>query len=42
MEKKFQIKQHFATTFRCLTKKFMVLVYRGTFPVYVTVLAPFV
>ena len=33
-------KQHFATTFRCLTKKFLALMYRSIFPVYLTVLAP--
>ena len=38
--KKIQFKQHLATTFRCLTKKVMVLVYRNTFFTYLTVLAP--
>ena len=31
MKKIIQFKQHFATTFRCLTKKIMVLVYWSTF-----------
>ena len=38
MKKKF--KQHFATTYRCLTKKIMTFVYRSTFLVHFTMLAP--
>ena len=38
MKKK--IKQHFATTYRRLTKKIMAFVYRSTFLVYFTILAP--
>ena len=38
---KIQFKQYFATTFRHLAKKkMMVLVYRSTFPVYLTMFAP--
>ena len=35
-----QYEQHFATTFRHLTKEIMVLVYHNIFFVYLTVLAP--
>ena len=38
-EKKVQSKQHFATTFRCLTKITMVLGYWSTFLVHFTMLA---
>ena len=33
-------KQHFATTYRCLTKKIMAFVYLSTFLVHFTMLAP--
>ena len=32
MDKKIWFKQHFASTFRCLTHQSMVLMYRSTFP----------
>jgi hypothetical protein len=38
MEKK--IKQHFATTYRRLTKKIMASIYRSIFLVHFTMLAP--
>ena len=38
--KKFQFKQHFATTFRHLTNTIVVLVYQSIFFVHLTVLAP--
>ena len=40
MVKKIKFKQQFATAFRRLTNKIMILVYRSTFSVYMTVLAP--
>jgi hypothetical protein len=36
----FFFKQHFATTYRRLTKKIMASVYRSTFLVHFTMLAP--
>ena len=39
-EKKIQFKQHHATTFRPLTQKNMVLVYRSIILVHFTMLAP--
>ena len=38
-KKKIELKQHFATTFRLLTKKIMVLVDQSTFLVHCTMLA---
>ena len=40
MKNKIQFKQHFATTFRPLTKKNMILVYQSTILVHFTMLAP--
>jgi hypothetical protein len=38
--KKLHFKQHFATTYRGLTKKIMAFVNRSTFLVHFTMLAP--
>jgi hypothetical protein len=38
--KNIYFKQHFATTYRRLTKKIMASVYRSTFLVHFTMLAP--